>query len=125
MEQRGQMYFVKLVVRHVPRHFLHQRAVYSLIKESYPEGVLSRSQSGSGNGFSITSSRQFITLEVFGDELEGGMAGDLTVKARNITLARERMNRFLEFYALLYNLMEVRPLGFRPMQHSRLPGEEH
>ena len=126
VELRHNHFFAKVVTWKTPKDFLHQFGVYDLIKRYYPESRIMGSKSSTGKGFAIKNKRHIITLEVFGAHRTNGfLACDLTLNGNNKPLAKERMERFLEFYGCLYNLLENQDLTYdvQPRDHGEVDVE--
>ena len=111
---RKNLFFAKTVTWMTPKTFLHQRAVYDLIKQFYQDCEVVPNRSKTHNGFTVKNKKHIITLEVFGDNPKRGyLACDITLNGSNQQLARDRLQHFVDFYADLYNILENEDLHFK------------
>ena len=113
VELRGNHFFTKLVTRQVPRDFLQRFPVEEVITRFLGDVRLRGSRSRSGNGYSLSSNKFIITMEVFGEGALGSLAADQTVMGNREARAVARMDAFVEMYAAVYNLLPNGPLRFK------------
>lgn len=124
VELRNKHYFVKTVTWKTPKHFLHHMEIYQLIKTYYYDCSIVKNRSKTRRGFTIKNANQVMTLEVFGDNVTNGyLACDLTLSRFNQPLAQQRLSRFMDFYATLYNHLGNDELKFtvQPLSNVEFP----